>query len=163
MIPYFISTIILSMQSNLIITLGTIGALAIIRFRTAVKDPVDIIFILWAIHIGIMCGCRLYGVGIATAIVVTFVLIVLNNVNMGRKTHILITNLHNADDEETLKHILSEHTKAYRVKSRNYNGKGINLVIELVSKEVAAISRELSQMESVVKFSLMEYETDDIL
>ena len=53
MIPFFISTIILCLQSNLIITLGTIGALAIIRFRTAVKDPIDMIYILWAIHIGI--------------------------------------------------------------------------------------------------------------
>ena len=52
-LPFFIATIILCLQSNLVITLGTIGALAIIRFRTAVKDPVDLIFILWSIHIGI--------------------------------------------------------------------------------------------------------------
>jgi hypothetical protein len=82
---------------------------------------------------------------------------------VGRKTHILIINLHKADDEEALNRILSENTKAYRVKSRNYNGNGINLVIELVSMEMATISNELSQMEPVEKFSLMEYETDDIL
>lgn len=57
-LPFFISTIILCLQSNLVITLGTIGALAIIRFRTAVKDPVDLIFVLWSIHIGITCGCQ---------------------------------------------------------------------------------------------------------
>ena len=49
-IPFFVSTIILCLQSSLVITLGTIGALAIIRFRTAVKDPVDMVFILWSIY-----------------------------------------------------------------------------------------------------------------
>ena len=66
-LPFFISTIIMCLQSNLVITLGTIGALAIIRFRTAVKDPVDLIFILWAIHIGITCGCQLYEMAIVTS------------------------------------------------------------------------------------------------
>ena len=47
-LPFFIATIILCLQSNLVITLGTIGALAIIRYRTAVKDPVDMIYILWS-------------------------------------------------------------------------------------------------------------------
>ena len=51
-LPYFISTIILCLQSNAVITLGTIGALAIIRFRTAVKDPVDMIYLLWSVHTG---------------------------------------------------------------------------------------------------------------
>lgn len=48
-LPFFISTIILCLQSNIIITLGTIGALAIIRFRTAVKDPVDMLYLLWSV------------------------------------------------------------------------------------------------------------------
>ena len=55
-LPFFIATIILCLQSNLVITLGTIGALAIIRFRTAVKDPVDMIYLLWSIHTGIEIG-----------------------------------------------------------------------------------------------------------
>ena len=58
--PFFIATIVMSLQTNLAITLGTIGALAIIRFRTAIKNPVDMIYILWSIHIGITCGCQLF-------------------------------------------------------------------------------------------------------
>jgi ABC-type spermidine/putrescine transport system permease subunit II len=73
-IPFFISTIILCLQSNIVITLGTIGALAIVRFRTAVKDPVDMIYILWSIHTGIICGCQLYEVAVLTSLLVTIVL-----------------------------------------------------------------------------------------
>ena len=49
-LPFFIATIILCLQSNIVITLGTIGALAILRFRTAVKDPVDMLYLLWSVH-----------------------------------------------------------------------------------------------------------------
>ena len=80
-LPFFISTIILCLQSNIIITLGTIGALAIIRFRTAIKDPVDMLYLLWSVYIGIICGCQLFEVGVLTSILVTVVLVVLDNVN----------------------------------------------------------------------------------
>ena len=70
-LPFFISTIILCLQSNLVITLGTIGALAIIRYRTAVKDPVDMLYILWSIHTGIVCGGRLYEGAVLTSLFVT--------------------------------------------------------------------------------------------
>lgn len=85
-IPFFISTIILSLQSNIVITLGTIGALAIIRFRTAVKNPVDMVYILWAIHIGITCGCQLYEVAVLTSLAVTIFLLILNHVSAEKKS-----------------------------------------------------------------------------
>lgn len=97
-IPFFISTIVLCLQSNIVITLGTIGALAIIRFRTAIKDPVDMLYILWAIHIGITCGCQLYKVAILTSLAVTVVMLVLENVSLGRKPLVLI--LHCDDQQE---------------------------------------------------------------
>ena len=98
-LPFFISTIILCLQSNIIITLGTIGALAIIRFRTAIKDPVDMLYLLWSVYIGIICGCQLFEVGVLTSILVTIVLVVLDNINFGRKPFILI--LHSNEDIES--------------------------------------------------------------
>ena len=89
-LPFFISTIILCLQSNLVITLGTIGALAIIRFRTSVKDPVDMLYLLWSVFIGIICGCQLFEVGVLTSVFVTLVLIALEHLNFGRKPFVLI-------------------------------------------------------------------------
>ena len=97
-LPFFIATIILCLQSNIIITLGTIGALAIIRFRTAIKDPVDMVYLLWSVYIGIVCGCQLFEVGVLTSIIVTIVLIVLDHIKLGRNPYILI--LHSNDDIE---------------------------------------------------------------
>lgn len=162
-LPFFISTIILCLQSNLVITLGTIGALAIIRFRTAVKDPVDLIFILWAIHIGIICGCQLYEMAIVTSLIVTIVLVVLNRINIGIRSHILVVHCKRAEDENSVIGLLEKYTKKYRTKSRNHTDKGMDFVFEIIVKEAGRLAEEMEKEESIERFSLMEYESDDIL
>lgn len=162
-LPFFIATIILCLQSNLVITLGTIGALAIIRFRTAVKDPVDLIFILWAIHIGIICGCQLYEMAIVTSLIVTVVLVALNRINIGTRSHILVIHSKSAEDEKVIVEALKKHTKKYRVKSRNYTQKGMDYVFEIVTKEASVLSEILEKESGVERFSLMEYDSDDVL
>ena len=97
-LPFFISMIILCLQSNLVITLGTIGALAIIRFRTSIKDPVDMLYLLWGVFIGIVCGCQLFEVGVITSVLVTIILVILEHVNFDRKAFVLIVR--STDDVE---------------------------------------------------------------
>ncbi len=162
-LPFFISTIILCLQSNLVITLGTIGALAIIRFRTAVKDPVDLIFILWSIHIGIICGCRLFEMAIVTSLIVTIVLVILNRVNIGMKSHILVVHCKSAENENVVTGLLKKYTKKYRVKSRNHTERGMDFVFEIVTKETEVFTRAMEKEGAIERFSLMEYDTDDIL
>lgn len=163
LIPYFISTIIVCLQSNLIITLGTIGALAIIRFRTAVKDPVDMIFIFWAIHIGIVCGCRLFGLAIGTSVMVSIVLIILNNITFGGKTHIVIVYTSDVGCEEELKEEIKKYSKRFNIKSKICSNDGANYVIEIVTKNDKDITEALSNKKYVNKFSIMEYDPDDII
>lgn len=162
-LPMFIATIILCLQSNLVITLGTIGALAIIRFRTAVKDPVDLIFILWSIHTGIICGCRMYEIAVMTSLAATFVLIFFNYVNVRTKTHILVMHSKEAEYEKDILEILKKYTKKYRVKSRNYTSRGMDYVFEIIVKDAAILAVELEQTVCVERFSLMEYDSDDVL
>ena len=106
-LPFFIATIILCLQSNIVITLGTIGALAIIRFRTAIKDPIDMLYLLWSVYIGIICGCQLFEVGVLTSVIVTILLLVLDHINFGRRPFVLI--LHSEEDiEKSLTTLFSE-------------------------------------------------------
>ncbi len=161
-LPFFISTIILCLQSNIIITLGTIGALAIIRFRTAVKDPVDMLYLLWSVYIGIVCGCQLFEVGILTSVIVTIVLLLLEHINFGRKPFVLI--LHSDEDIET-SIIDGFHSKkiAYKIKSRNYTKKGYDYAIEFTTKDIEGLKEELQKNEKVKKYSIIEYDADDIV
>ena len=100
--PSLIATIILCLQSNIVITLGTIGALAILRFRTAVKDPVDMLYLLWSVHIGITCGTQLYVVAILTSIMVTILLLVFTNVQIGKKPFVAVIRSATRDQEEEI-------------------------------------------------------------
>ncbi len=161
-LPFFISTIILCLQSNIIITLGTIGALAIIRFRTAVKDPVDMLYLLWSVYVGIICGCQLFEVGVLTSILVTIVLVVLDHVNFGRKPFVLI--LHSEEDiEGYLKNTFSNKKINHKFKSRNYTSKGYDYAIEFTTKDIEGLKKELSNQEKVSKYSIIEYDADDIV
>lgn len=161
-LPFFISTIILCLQSNIIITLGTIGALAIIRFRTAVKDPVDMLYLLWSVYIGIICGCQLFEVGVLTSILVTIVLLVLDHVNFGRKPFILILHS-NEDIEKELQGSFREKKISNKFKSRNYTSKGYDYAIEFTTKDIEGLKTELAKNEKVSKYSIIEYDADDIV
>jgi len=161
-LPFFISAIILCLQSNIVITLGTIGALAIIRFRTAVKDPVDMVYLLWSVFVGIICGCQLYEVGILTSIVVTLVLILLENLTFGRKPYVLI--LHSEKDvEEDLTNLFKSKNINNRFKSRNYTSKGFDYAVEFTYKDIKELNSELSKNERISKYSIIEYDADDIV
>ena len=161
-LPFFIATIILCLQSNIIITLGTIGALAIIRFRTAIKDPVDMLYLLWSVFIGIVCGCQLFEVGVLTSIVVTIVLLVLDKVNFGKRPFVLIVH----GDEEIEKELIElfKNLKiTYRIKSRNYTNKGYDYAVEINMKDAIELKEGLSNIKNVSKYSIIEYDADDIV
>ena len=161
-LPFFIATIILCLQSNIVITLGTIGALAIIRFRTAVKDPVDMLYLLWSVHIGICCGCQLYEVAVLTSIAVTIALIIFDKVAIGKRPYILVAHTRNAK-EDTLKNLLDKNTRSYRIKSRNYTAKGMDYAVEIKIRNPQALVDVLKASKDVDKFSIIEYDADDII
>ena len=161
-LPFFIATIILCLQSNLVITLGTIGALAIIRYRTAVKDPVDMLYILWSIHTGIVCGCQLYEVAVLTSLVVTVVLLILEHLNFGRKPYILVLNT-KGDAEAEINDILKKHTRSFKIKSRNYSADDTNYAIELSVKDPHDLGEELRKAQNIERFSIVQYDADDTL
>ena len=86
------AAIILAMQSNLVISLGMVGALSIVRFRTAIKDPMDLAFLFWSISIGIICGAGLYEIALVTSVGVTVFILVLDMLPVGKAPMMLVVN-----------------------------------------------------------------------
>ncbi len=160
-IPFFISTIILSLQSNIVITLGTIGALAIIRFRTAIKNPVDMLYLLWSVHIGITCGCQLYELSFITFIIVAILLFAFEHIRLGKAFYVLVFH-YDGEDESLITAALNGANCKYKIKSRNYSSKGIDYVVELSSKECDAVANKLKSL-GIEKLSIMAYDNDDII
>lgn len=161
-LPLFIGTIILCLQANVVITLGTIGALAIIRFRTAIKDPIDMVFLLWAVHIGITCGCQLYLVAALTSLVATVIIIILENISFVRTSYLLVVHCE-AETADSVIGLIRNNTRRFRIKNRTYTGKGTDIVAEISVKDPGKMTASLQESPAVERFSIIAYDADDIV
>ena len=86
------ASVIIAVQSSIVISLGMVGALSIVRFRTAVKDPMDLAFLFWSISVGIICGATLYEVAVEASILITLVMLGLHYVPNAKPALILLVN-----------------------------------------------------------------------
>ena len=152
------AAIILAMQSNLVISLGMVGALSIVRFRTAIKDPMDLVFLLWSISIGIICGAGLYEVALVTSVAVTVFILVLDMIPVSRAPMMLVVNSSKMDDEQTVLDVVGKYAKSYKVKSRNLSKGRLDLVIELKVKEESALVSEVAALDGMLSASMISHD-----
>lgn len=152
------ASIILTIQSSVVISLGMVGALSIVRFRTAVKEPQDLVFLFWSISTGIICGAGLFEVAVITAVLVTIVLLVLELVPTRSESMLLIVNADSSDVEETLMKTVGGYAKKPHVKSRNINAHGCDMIIELRVKEGGSLVKEVSEIKGVRNVSLLSHD-----
>lgn len=131
--------IVLSMQTSVFVSLGMVGALSIVRFRNVVKEPLDLFFLFWSISVGIICGTGLYKIALLLSLVVTAALMLLDLVQSPRAPYLLIINASNIAVAAALDTVLKRYTKRYRIKSRTVSSRGVNLIIELHTKQENAL------------------------
>ncbi|MDE6984936.1 MAG: DUF4956 domain-containing protein, partial [Lachnospiraceae bacterium] len=129
------AAVIIAIQSSVVVSLGMVGALSIVRFRTAVKDPLDLVFMFWALAVGIICGVGLFNIAGVLSIVVTATIFVLDRLPVAQAPMILMIQTLYCDMEADISGIVSEYTKYYKVKSRNISPEQTSIVMELRVKE----------------------------
>ena len=150
--------IVLSMQTSVFVSLGMVGALSIVRFRNVVKEPLDLFFLFWSISVGIICGTGLYKIALLLSLVVTAALMLLDLVQSPRAPYLLIINASNIAVAAALDTVLKRYTKRYRIKSRTVSSRGVNLIIELHTKQENALVGDCSALEGVSSVSLMAHD-----
>ena len=152
------AAIILTIQSSVVISLGMVGALSIVRFRTAIKDPMDLVFLFWSISAGIICGAGLFEVAILVSMVVTAVILVLGLLPVSKAPMLLVVNAADCEMEEVIMQIVKKHTKIFTVKSRNLNKNGMDMIVELRVKEGGILVKEVGALEKVSTVSLLSHD-----
>ena len=152
------AAIILAMQSNLVISLGMVGALSIVRFRTAIKDPMDLVFLFWSISIGIICGAGLYEVALVTSVAVTVFILVLDMIPVSRAPMMLVVNSSKMDDEQTVLDVVGKYAKSYKVKSRNLSKGRLDMVVELRVKDESGLVSEVAALDGMIGSSLIAHD-----
>jgi hypothetical protein len=157
-IPFFIASIIMALQSSLVVTLGTIGALAIIRFRTAVKDPLDMVYLFWSVHTGIVVGTGLFEVAFLTSIVVTVFILILDFMPLGKAPYLLVINIEDIGEERSILDLIDGFAKHVNVKSRNFSPNGIDMIAEIRTKQEAELMKELVTHQAIKAASLVAHD-----
>lgn len=156
-IPFFVASIIMALQSSLVVSLGTIGALAIIRFRTAIKDPLDMVYLFWSVHTGIVVGTGLLELGLLTSIVATIFLVILDFIPLGKAPFLLVMNIKDSQNEAEILDILDQHTSYATVKSRNFSDHGLDMIVEIRTKEETALMQNITGSGFVKNASLVAH------
>ncbi|MCR5233032.1 MAG: DUF4956 domain-containing protein [Lachnospiraceae bacterium] len=150
--------IIIAMQSSLVISLGMVGALSIVRFRTAIKEPVDLLFLFWSIGTGIICGTGLYKVAVIVAACVTVAIMIMKLIPEMRTSNILFISSSDNDIEVRLIEIINSNTTYSHVKSRNMTKDGVDIVYEVRTGNPAELLKALNRLDSITGASLIEHE-----
>lgn len=158
MLPVITAGILLAMQSSFVISLGSVGALSIVRFRNAVKDPMDLVFLFWSISIGIVCGAKLYALAVLLSLVLTVLVFVLDFIPAAKSPMLLVMNGSDASVETALQPILKQQAKAAHVKSRNLTTAGIDLIVELRPNDPAALVQACAALPGVQSVSLLDHD-----
>lgn len=155
-----IAAIILTIQSNIVVSLGMVGALSIVRFRTAIKDPMDLVFLFWAISVGIICGAGFSMIAVIASIVVSIVILFFSKLPSTKGAVVLLVNSASYENEEEIMTVVDEFCSAYKVKARNLTKEHLDMAIEISAANQGELVRRLVEMPKVTSASIVSHDGD---
>lgn len=142
-----VAAIMIAMQSNLIVSLGMVGALSIVRFRNAVKNPLDLLYLFWSVSAGIICGVGLYLLAVFFCMVMTALLIALEKIPNSKASALLVLKTSSKEANwEKVRKIIGKHSKYWKERSRSIKNGDTEVIIELKTAEEEALLKELEKL-----------------
>lgn len=152
------SFIVMTISSNILLSLGMVGALSIVRFRTAVKDPLDVGFLFFSIAVGITSGAGLYILSFIATLFISLIYILLVQVKTNSRVYLLIVKFENESNEEVQK-ILSTLKSELKNKTSIKNTTELTLELKMKSDNTAYMT-QLTALDGVMSAVLVEYTGD---
>jgi len=154
--------IILAVTSNVVLSLGMVGALSIVRFRSAIKEPIDIAYLFWSISAGIVIGAGLIPLAIIASIFIGTVMILFVNRKTTNNPYILVVNCKNDNSEDNALKLLSKSVGKYNVKSKTVSPvNGIEITVEIgLKKKTTEFVNAISKLEGISNVVLVSYNGD---
>jgi len=149
------SFIIMTISANIVISLGMVGALSIVRFRAAIKDPLDLGFLFWAIAAGLTCGAGLYLPAFMATAFIAVLYIIMTFVKKERKNYLLIVR-HTDVAQSNVDALLN--AMKYKLKSKTVSGSDVELTIEIkIKRNNSEHITRFNTVEGVMSVTLLEY------
>ncbi|MHC1734461.1 MAG: DUF4956 domain-containing protein [Erysipelotrichaceae bacterium] len=153
--------IILAVTSNVVLSLGMVGALSIVRFRTAIKDPLDLVFLFWAIGGGIVLGAGLIPLALIGSALIGTILLFKGKGNSGIHPYLVILSISDPTIEEKAVAIMNERSTKIRLKSKTRNQNEIELIYEtqLIQNDSSFIN-DIAKLSGVDNVQLVSFNGD---
>ena len=153
--------VILAVTSNVVLSLGMVGALSIVRFRTAIKEPMDIAFLFWSIAVGIVLAAGLIPLAVLGSLFVGAVLLVFSRQKNGESPYILVVHCATQDEEEQVRALVEARVRRLNLKSKSVSPGRIELNYEVRLRDGdAGFVNELGTMAGVDNVVLVSYNGD---
>lgn len=157
-LPVITAAIMIAMGSNLTISLGMVGALSIVRFRNAVKDSVDLMYLFWSLGTGIIIGAGLFPLVILLGLAVAVLISGLDLIPVLKASSLLVVSAEKIEAEMQLLTIINEYSGKAQIRSRNLSKHGVEWIFEMRSKDEMNLVTHIANVESVTSVHLMTHD-----
>ena len=153
--------VILAVTSNVVLSLGMVGALSIVRFRTAIKEPMDIAFLFWSIAVGIVLAAGLIPLAVFGSVIIGIILLVFANHKDSSNPYIIVLSCNDHESEMGAMNYLVEQTKKCTVKSKTARKGSVEMNVEVRLKdENTDFVNTLAELKGVQSAVLVSYNGD---
>ncbi|MBR4962013.1 MAG: DUF4956 domain-containing protein [Clostridia bacterium] len=160
-LPMISTFIILAVTSNVVLSLGMVGALSIVRFRSAIKDPLDIVYLFWALSVGIVLGAKQYFLAILGSLIIGGILFLLARVGRCGKDFIVILEISDGNAEQNAFSVVKEYGKRVSVKTKTVSDDTMEITYAVsLEKDEAELVNKLKAIRGVEKAVLVSYNGD---
>ena len=150
--------VIMAVTSNVVLSLGMVGALSIVRFRAAIKEPMEIVFLFWSIAVGIVIGAGMIPLAVIGSVIIGIILVIFANKKFRNAPYILIVNCADEKAEENALNIIEKSVDKYVVKSKSINASGIELTAEIrVKNEATNFVNRVNEISGVSGATLVTF------
>ena len=150
--------VILAVTSNVVLSLGMVGALSIVRFRAAIKEPMEIVFLFWSLAAGIVIGAGMIPLAVIGSVIIGIVLVVFSKRSTSENPYILVLNCTDEQAEKAAMELLKGSVDKYVVKTKTITAQGIEISAEVRMKDAStAFVSSLYDIKGVNKAVLVSY------
>mgnify|MGYP003964014575 CR=1 FL=1 len=150
------TSVIMVISGNLVLSLGMVGALSIVRFRAAIKDPLDIVFLFWAISIGIANGVAYWKVSFTTTILLAIIMLMMKKAPKLSTPFLLVLKLKNDNNDKVLQ-IIKKNTKKVKLKNKTLKNGYSEVIYEISGINESKLMPSLDELNSIDDITLVAY------
>ncbi|MBQ0070774.1 MAG: DUF4956 domain-containing protein [Spirochaetales bacterium] len=156
------SLLIMAVSSNIVLSLGMVGALSIVRFRTAIKEPLDIAFLFWSISAGIILATGMIPLAVFGSVAIGIMLLVFANRSGKDNPYILVVHLEDSDGEKSVMNLIEKNTERHLVKGKTFSKDGKEeLTVEVQLKDgESSFVRSIHEAKGVQDVVMVSYNGD---